>query len=394
MRGKSSLHDARPVRAVVVGAGSAGLACAALLRRDGLDVEVFDRAATVGDAWLHRYDGLRLNTIRSLSAMPGLSVLRSWGRWVPGHRYQVYLDRYARHHRLPLRLGVTVHSVLPAADGWLVQTSAGSRHADVAVVAIGNEGRPSWPRWPGRSGYTGRLLHSTAYRSPEPFAGRDVLVVGAGSSGTEIALALAGVASRVRLAVRTPPVLIPVEVAGFPIQVAGVLLGWLPWRVLDGITLGLHRLYYRDLAAHGLPVPPEGAYARFRRSGDTPVFERGFAAAIRARGVEIVPAVRDLDRDSAILADGTRVRPDAVIAATGFEPAFADLVRVPGALDAADRPVAWAGRLPGADGLFIVGAPSMRGNLYQHAADARRVRREVRRLLAAARPDVRTSAAG
>jgi putative flavoprotein involved in K+ transport len=208
--------------------------------------------------------------------------------------------------------------------------------------------------------------------------------VGAGNSGTEIALDLCGIASRVRLSVRTPPLLIPVEVHGLPMHLVSFLFRWVPWRVLDASSLVTHRQHYADLAGHGLPTPPIGAYARFRQTGLAPVAERGFAAAVRDRRIHVVPAVEALERDAAVLAGGERLHPDAVILATGYEPVYAELVDAPGAFDDHGRPVAWGGALAGAPGLFVVGAPSLLGDLHEHGREARRVRRAVRGLARAA----------
>ncbi|WP_329472600.1 NAD(P)-binding domain-containing protein [Streptomyces sp. NBC_01723] len=93
---------------------------------------------------------------------------------------------------------------------WLVHTHDGPMTADAVVVATGRCHTPNVPHWTGRSTFTGTLLHSAHYRSPAPYRGPHVLVVGAGNSGTEIAGVLAGAgAERVRIAVRTPPNIFP-----------------------------------------------------------------------------------------------------------------------------------------------------------------------------------------
>ena len=74
------------------------------------------------------------------------------------------------------------------------------------VVATGYNHTPFMPDYPGKDGFEGELVHASDYRNPEPYRGRDVLVVGSGNTGAEIAVDLVeGGARRVRLAVRTPP---------------------------------------------------------------------------------------------------------------------------------------------------------------------------------------------
>src|SRR5439155_339646 len=78
------------------------------------------------------------------------------------------------------------------------------------VVATGHQRVPHLPNWPGRDTFTGELIHSAYYRDPAAYADRDVLIVGAGDSGSGIAVDLArNGAGRVRVAVRTPPNIVP-----------------------------------------------------------------------------------------------------------------------------------------------------------------------------------------
>lgn len=83
------------MKAIVIGAGSAGLATAALLQKDGLEVEVLEAGTAPGASWSSRYDSLRLNTVRRLSGLPGLGIPRSYGRWVSRDDFAAYLCSYA-----------------------------------------------------------------------------------------------------------------------------------------------------------------------------------------------------------------------------------------------------------------------------------------------------------
>jgi hypothetical protein len=84
--------------------------------------------------------------------------------------------------------------------GWRVATSRDDRRADHVVVATGIFNRPRPADWPGRDEFCGALVNATVYRNPEPFRGRDVLVVGAGSTGLDTAY---GISARTRAATRS-----------------------------------------------------------------------------------------------------------------------------------------------------------------------------------------------
>src|SRR4051794_23151160 len=188
---------------VVVGAGAAGLATAVLLQERGLRPLVLEAGPEAGAAWRERYDRLHLHTPRLLSGLPGLRIPRRYGRWVRRDDLIAYFEEYAASQGIEVRTGVRVDRIDP---GWELATSAGHMRAETVIVATGYNGAPFIPDWPGRDAFAGELIHSSDYRNPAPYRGRDVLVVGAGNSGAEIATDVAdGGASSSRLSVRTPP---------------------------------------------------------------------------------------------------------------------------------------------------------------------------------------------
>jgi putative flavoprotein involved in K+ transport len=345
------------VDVVVIGAGAAGVATASELRRRGIDTVVLERGSDVAESWRRRYDALHLHTVRSLSSLPGAPIPRSEGRWVSRDGLVRYLERYAATNGIEIRTGVEVRRVERADGRWRLETSSGGLDADRVVVATGFSNEPFVPDWPGRAAFRGRLVHSSEYRNEEPYRGLDVLVVGSGNSGAEIAtnLAAAG-AARVRLAVRTPPQIARRDRAGIPAQVLGLVIGCLPLRIADTLGLTLRRLTIPDLAEHGLPRPTVGPATTFRRTKQIPILDVGFVDAVRSRRIEIVAGVEALEADGVVLADGSTIRPDAVIAATGFRPALEPLVGDLGILDERGLPSVHGGEAdPRAPGLYFVG---------------------------------------
>src|SRR5437773_2293522 len=182
--------SAAPV--VVVGGGPAGLAVAATLASRRANVVVLERGDGVGANWRTRYDGLRLNTVRWLSHLPGLRIPLQMGRWLSRDDYVDYLEQYTKVHQLRIQTGVTVQRIDPGSDArWRVTTDGGIVDASAVVVATGAFDSPVVPSWPGLSRYRGDLRHAGRYRDPGPYVGHHVLVVGAGASGLEISALLA-----------------------------------------------------------------------------------------------------------------------------------------------------------------------------------------------------------
>ncbi|MFH8658601.1 flavin-containing monooxygenase [Streptomyces afghaniensis] len=369
---------------IVIGAGPHGLAAAALLRRSGVPAVVLERSDRVGASWAQRYDHLRLHTPPGASKLPGLSVPRQAGPWVSRDDYVRYLERYVAHHRLDVRLTTPAQRVEPAEDRsgvqWLVHIPDDTVATGAVVVATGRCHTPNIPDWPGRSTFTGTLLHSAHYRSPAPYRGRDVLVVGAGNSGTEIAAVLAGAgAGRVRIAVRTPPNILPRSSARW--HAVGRLTEALPLAWRDSTSMLTQRLAVPDLTSWGLPRPRSGLYTRNLSDGVNPVLDHGFVDAVRSGQVEPVAAVQAFEGPDVLLADGARLRPDTVIAATGYRPGLHDLVGSLGVLDEAGQPLTVGARtLPGAARLYFAGYTNpLTGVLRQAGLDARAIAHAFRR---------------
>ena len=211
---------------LVIGAGPAGLAVAASLKKRGVPVVVLERADDVGASWRRHYERLHLHTTRRWSGLPGFPIPQRFGRWVARADVVNYLEMYAVHHRLDVRTGVQVKRVARAGYGrWVVETEAGeSFTGSTVVVATGYNHTPVPPQWPGVETFPGELVHASAYRNAEPYRGKDVLVVGPGNTGSEIAVDLTeGGASRVRLAIRTAPHIVRRSNLGWPAQGTGIL---------------------------------------------------------------------------------------------------------------------------------------------------------------------------
>jgi putative flavoprotein involved in K+ transport len=369
-------------RDYVVGGGPGGLAAGAELRRRGLRPVILERGERVGTSWRAGYDQLHLHTVRGLSGLPGFAIPRAAGRWAARDAVIDYLERYRAHHDLELHGGTEVERITaarPGGDGdgarWVIHTSAGERLAARSiVVATGHAHTPFVPDWPGRESYTGQLRHAREYRNPAPYAGLDVLVVGVGNSGAEIATDLGeGGARQVWIAVRTPPQIVRRDVAGWPAHATGILVSRLPSALVDPVARLQRRLTIPDLTRYGIRLPDDGLMTRVRRVGEVPLQDVGFIGAVRGGTVTPVAAVTGLDGGKVLLADGSAISPQAVIAATGYRRGLETLVGDLGVLDERGMPRVHGGR-PAAPGLFFVGyTVSLRGMLRDIAADARRV---------------------
>ena len=369
--------------AIICGAGAAGLSAAATLGRAGIDVTVLERGDVVGVSWRARYDGLRLNTAGWMSTLPGYrATRRRYGEFPTRDEWVRYLEDYTAHHRLDVRFGTEARKVDRAGSGWVVETDHGVLDAAYVVVATGFDHEPNLPAWPGSDGYQGDLIHSSMYRNPIPYRGRNVLVVGPNTTGSELANYLVkGGAASVRLACRTPPSLTKRKFLGASVNVSGVALNFAPLRVADEIAWLAQLAMFGRLDRYGIPRAPVGVATTLKRRHQAAAYDDGFIEELKAGRIEIVAAVVGFDGDDVLLADGTCIQPDAVIAATGYHRGLEPLVGHLGVLDDDGIPVISGGKQhPSAPGLFFNGyRADLSGQLRLMRIDARAIAATARR---------------
>jgi putative flavoprotein involved in K+ transport len=356
---------------IVIGAGPAGVSVAAALKGQGISAVVLEKADTVASSWRHRPVGLRLNSGRRLSQFPGVTFPRHTPVFPTRDQEVAYLEDFAARNVQDLRTGVEVRRIDRVDDDWVLETTAGRMHARCVVVATGLHGVPLTPRWPGLEFVADRLIHAYDYIRPEPYTGQNVLVIGAGTSGFEIAgeLVSAGAAS-VRLSVRTPPNIMP--------RVFGALPGIkqmlkLPPRLADAQVRVIQKWTIGDLSAYGLPTPAVGPFAQLQQTGASPAgVDPEVLSAIMAGRIQVVPAVAGFDADGVLLVDGLHLQVDRIIAATGYAPDLGLLLGHLGILD--DHGVPATAGLEGRHrGLYFIGFENLPGQLIFCTAAAKRI---------------------
>jgi putative flavoprotein involved in K+ transport len=344
-----------PPEVVVVGAGPAGLAAAAQLRRHGLRPLVLERGDALAARWQARYEGLRLNTFRAFSQLPGTRLPRDAGRYVSREAFLAYPEGYARDHGLDVRLSVEARRIEPHPDGgWEVVSPEGSFVSRHVVVATGWDAVPNLPRWTAEASFAGRLLHTAEVGELGTLRDRRVLVVGAGNSGIDLAGLLVRVGANVTMSMRTPPNVFPRDWLGLPLGPTVLMAEHRPSRPVDALGRFIQWQVYGNLSSSGIPHASEGFMTRFRRAGVNLAIDDGFVSALKDGRARIVGEVERLE---AILIGGDRSPADDVICATGYRRGLEQLVGHPGVLDERGAP-RYADGAPGdpdTPGLYFAG---------------------------------------
>jgi indole-3-pyruvate monooxygenase len=340
--------------AIVVGAGPAGLAAAACLKRRGVDAVVLEAGPSLATSWHNHYARLRLHTVKRHSSLPGLPFPDEVPRYPTRAQVVDYLAQYAARFEIAPRTGEPVSRIAADGDQLIVESARGRYRAPVVVVATGHNRLPNPDRIADQERFRGEISHAARYQDGAPFKGRRVLVVGAGNTGAEIALDLLEHGASPTLSVRTPVNVVPRDFLGMPMQVTSIRLRGLPIRMRDRIGRIVSRLAFGNLARHGLLRPALGPLSSIAQRRRIPLIDVGTIAAIKRGAIAVKPAIARFTETGAAFVDGSTIEFDAAILATGYQPGLADIVAVPGALADDGFPRDWRGG--GAHpGLYFVG---------------------------------------
>ena len=295
---------------VVIGGGQSGLATAHALRKQGFQPVVLEASQEAAGSWPRYYDSLTLFSPAGYSSLPGLPFGGPPERYPHRDEVVAYLLRYSDRLEVDVRTRTRVREVRAEGGAYTLSLEGGRQLTARAVIAAsGTFGRPYRPDLPGLERYTGTLLHAAEYRTPEPFAGQRVVVVGAGNSAVQIAAELAGPA-QVTLAARHPVRFASQRILGRDLH------WWLTRTGIDTLPIGRR-----------LRTPPTQL-----------VIDDGrYRSAIAAGAPDRRAVFTGVSGTKVTWEDGATEEVDTIVMATGYRPDLGYLASL-GALDASGRP--------------------------------------------------------
>jgi putative flavoprotein involved in K+ transport len=287
---------------VVIGGGQAGLTAGYYLSRQQGSFVILDANERVGDAWRKRWDSLRLFTPASFSALPGYRLPGPSWSYPSKDELADYLEGYAARFDLPVQTGVSVERVSKDGDRFVVSAGARAFESANVIVATGAHQIARVPEFAADLDPRIVQLHSSEYRNPSQLQNGDVLVVGAGNSGAELALELSHSHACSIAGPKTGQ--IPVRHGTLPARLGFRAFRFLGHHVLR-VDTRLGRKLGPKLIAHGDPLIRT-------KLGD-----------LAAAGVEHLPKVVGVRDGLPELEDGRVLDVANVVWCTGFRTDFA-----------------------------------------------------------------------
>ena len=308
----------------VIGAGAAGLCAAKHLLAGKQRVTVFEHGSHVGGLWVYEndngmspaYQSLHLNSENKVTAYEDFPFPDGSPLYPDHVQVTAYLRSYAEHFGvMPLiRFGSKVTSVtsIDQAGRQMWQVEVHGQPAglfDAVVVASGHQNVPRHPAFAQQ--FEGQYLHAHNYRTPEPFKGKKVLVVGIGNSACDIASDIAPHTRDAVVAARSPVLLMPRMFLGVPTSrvLAKLEKPWMPWPLRRRIRTVISRLAFGTMEQWGFRTPQ----TRTHPAGHHLLMGHFIWGRLRAK-----PGIAQVQGREVTFDDGSREEFDTMIAATGY----------------------------------------------------------------------------
>jgi cation diffusion facilitator CzcD-associated flavoprotein CzcO len=316
----------------IIGAGCSGLVSAKALLQRGVRCEVFEKGSQLGGMWRYEndngqscaYRSLHIDTSKKSLAYPDFPVPEDWPDFLSHEQVVTYLERYADHFGLAPHIHYrhTVQQVLPLPDGqWLVSVANAygvqQRRYRAVLVANGHLWSPRMAQFQGA--FNGTQMHSLHYRTPTPFEGQRVLVVGFGNSAVDIAVDLCRQAKSVVLSTRRGAYVMPKYIMGVPTDRWSAFLSRtlrLPTRTTRTLMGQLVKLAVGDQRRQGVPRPGTAIWREHA------CVSQDLLPYVGHGWVRIKPDIRELAGDEVVFTDGSREAFDTIIHATGYKTEF------------------------------------------------------------------------
>ena len=342
--------EGREPDVLVVGGGHAGISAAVELKRLGLDTLVIDKQQRVGDNWRLRYHGLKLHNKTPVNHLRYMPFPPNWPDYIPKDKIANWLEAYVESMEINFwtRAAFEGAEYDEATQTWMARI----RRADGSVrllrpkhivMATSVSGTPNIPTIATIENFAGKVLHSSQFAAGAQWRGKSVVVMGTGTSAHDICQELQANGADVTMVQRSPTLVVNVDPSaqlydktylgdGPPVDIRDLLNASVPLEVVKAshkiITTEVRELdapllSRLEQAGFRLEFGEDGTGwpLKFRTRGGGYYFNVGCSELIADGKIRLIQAsdIKQFVSDGLELSDGSRLRADLVVLATGYK---------------------------------------------------------------------------
>ena len=347
-RQTAAAYADRDPEVLIVGGGHAGLSLAARLRQLSVDALIVDREQRIGDNWRNRYHALTLHNQVHVNHMPYLPFPANWPTYIPKDKLAGWFEAYVEIMELNFWTGTEFSggsydaqigrwtATLRLADG-----SSRTMHPKHVVMATGMSDAPKLPDITGLENFRGQVIHSHQYGDAAPWKERDVMVIGTGTSGHDIAQDLHSNGARVTMVQRSPTLVLNIEPSaqlpyvlygeGHPLEDCDLITASTPLalmktahRMMAQQATALDQQLIDDLKRVGFKIDEDdetGWQFKYLQHGGGYYFNVGCSNLIAQRKIRLAhdAEIAEFVANGAALRNGDRIAADLIVLATGYQ---------------------------------------------------------------------------
>ncbi|PPD75380.1 hypothetical protein GOBAR_DD27687 [Gossypium barbadense] len=290
---------------LIVGAGPSGLATSACLSVHSIPHIILEKEDIYASLWKKRaYDRLKLHLAKEFCSLPFKPHSPDSPTYIPKDMFVDYLDDYVKTFNIQPKYQRHVESAsYDEADGkWRIEAKNAKTVANTSRSCRGWIALAVKPSIPDE------------YKSGAKYENKEVLVVGCGNSGMEIAYDLSNYGVQTAIVIRNPVHVVSKEI----VRVGMIFSKYLPIFIVDIMTVLMSKILYGDLSKYGIRRPTKGPFYLKATAGRAPVIDVGTVAKIKSKEIKVVPAISSIDGKKVLFEDGAEREFDVIVFATGY----------------------------------------------------------------------------
>ncbi|WP_067726789.1 flavin-containing monooxygenase [Oceanobacillus damuensis] len=314
---------------IVIGAGQAGLSTGYYLKQTNQKFIIIDKGSEVGNSWKDRYDSLVLFTPRIYSSLPGMPIKGKKHGFPTRDEIVSYFKTYVNRFKIPIQFNTEVISVEKMNGNFFLKTNKDEYQAKNIVIATGAFQTPKIPSFSKNLPNNIHQLHSSQYKNPNEIKDGNVLVVGGGNNGAQIAVELSKERDTYLACSKKPGFL--------PLVFWNKSIFW--WFDKLGILNANNTSLFGKL---------------IQKKGD-PIFGYELKNAIKKKEVTVKKRVIGSEQNKVIFEDSTALEVSNIIWATGFKTVLPWL-KIDGVLDEKGKIMHHRG-VSNIKGVYFIGLP-------------------------------------